>query len=109
MFSDLEAKATILFANRARRLLDAMRDGTAGQGGGAAAESSGTQTPEPEPLPKEPKETRAQRREKKRFGPHPKNRRVTGITFSQENNLTPKQRREGLKRLVKQLKEDWNA
>jgi len=101
MISDLEAKATILFANRAKRLLDAMRAEVAQPpsaectGGGACA------TP--------PKDTPAQRREKKRFGDHPKNRRITGLTYLWEENVPPKDRRKGLKRLVKTLKEEWNA
>jgi len=97
MFSDLEAKATILFANRAKRLLDAMR---------AISEPS---EPEPKPPPKKTKDTPAQRREKKKFGPHPRWRRGTSFTFLWEKNLTPKDRRKGLKWLVKTLKEEWNA
>ena len=93
MISNLEAKATILFANRAKRVLDALR---------------ADPKPEPKPPPK-PKDTPAQRREKEKYGPHPQWRRDSGITFSQEKNLTPKQRRKGIKRLVKRLKEKWNA
>ena len=96
MISNLEAKATILFANRAKRVLDALR---------AAPEPSEA---EPKP-PKKPKDTPAQRREKKRFGEHPRNRRITGLTYLWEENVPPKDRRKGLKRLVKTLKEEWNA
>ena len=97
MISDLEAKATILFANRAKRLMDAMR---------AISEPSES---EPKPPPKTPKETRAQRREKEKYGDHPRWRRGTSFTFLWEKNLTPKDRRRGLKWLVRTLKEEWNA
>ena len=95
MITNLEAKATILFANRARRVLDAL--------------NAAPKVVEPEPPPKEPKETRAQRREKEKFGEHPRNRRITGLTYLWEENVPPKDRRKGLKRLVKTLKEEWNA
>ena len=44
---------------------------------------------------------RNQRREKEQFGKHPLWRRVSGITFVAESAVSPKERRKGLRRLVR--------
>ncbi len=43
------------------------------------------------------------------YGPHPKWRRVTGITFAVEAILKRKQRKKGLKRLERWLEKNWKG